>query len=132
MLKGLGWIHEAAPTTIEDPATIRVARECAEADPDGTRLRAHVQAATGRALPDDHKADALVLDEGHHGGVIIRVDTSRFGMFENTRIARCRIERLKTRRLGQFPGQSVLASTRSDQKHFHGQISEISDGFHGG
>lgn len=59
VLKWLGWIHEAAPTTIEDPATIRVARECAEADPDGTRLRAHVQAATGRALPDDHKADAL-------------------------------------------------------------------------
>lgn len=59
MLNWLGWIHEAAPTTIEDPATIRVARECAEADPDGTRLRAHVQAATGRALPDDHKADAL-------------------------------------------------------------------------
>jgi hypothetical protein len=59
VLKWLGWIHEAAPTTVEDPATIRVARECAEVDPDGTWLRAHVQAAAGRSLPDDHKADAL-------------------------------------------------------------------------
>ena len=54
-----GWIHEAAPTTVEDPATSRVARECAEADPNGTWLRAHVEAAAGRSPPDDHKADAL-------------------------------------------------------------------------
>ncbi len=59
VLNWLEWIHEAAPSTAEDPATIRVARECAEADPDGSWLRAHVQAAAGRSLPDDHKADAL-------------------------------------------------------------------------
>lgn len=59
VLNWLDWIHEAAPATVEDPATIRFARECAEADPDGTWLRAHVQAAAGRSLPDDHKADAL-------------------------------------------------------------------------
>ena len=59
VLNWLEWIHEAAPATVEDPATIRVARECAETDPDGTWLRAHVQAAAGRSLPDDHKADAL-------------------------------------------------------------------------
>ena len=59
VLNWLDWIHEAAPTTVEDPATSRVARECAEADPNGTWLRAHVEAAAGRSPPDDHKADAL-------------------------------------------------------------------------
>jgi conjugative relaxase-like TrwC/TraI family protein len=55
----LGLIHQAAPATVEDPATIRVARECAEADPDGSWLPEHVLYAARRPLPDDHKADAL-------------------------------------------------------------------------
>ncbi len=59
VLNWLGWIHEAVPATVDDPATIRVARECAEADPEGAWLRTHVQQETSRPLPDDHKADAL-------------------------------------------------------------------------
>lgn len=55
----LGRIHQAVPATVEDPATIRVARECAEADPDGSWLPEHVLYEAQRALPDDHKADAL-------------------------------------------------------------------------
>lgn len=55
----LGLIHQAVPATVEDPATIRVARESAEADPDGSWLPEHVLHEARRALPDDHKADAL-------------------------------------------------------------------------
>jgi hypothetical protein len=59
VLNWLGLIHQAVPATVEDPATIRVARECAEADPDGSWLPKHVQHEARRPLPDDHKADAL-------------------------------------------------------------------------
>lgn len=59
VLNWLGWIHEAVPATLDDPGTIRVARECAEADPEGAWLRTHVQQEASRPLPDDHKADAL-------------------------------------------------------------------------
>ena len=59
VLNWLGWIHEAAPATVDDPATIRVARECAEADPEGAWLRTHVVQEASRPLPDEHKADAL-------------------------------------------------------------------------
>jgi hypothetical protein len=53
------WIHEAAPATVKDPGTTRLARDCASVDPDGTRLRDHVQREAYRPLPDEHKADAL-------------------------------------------------------------------------
>jgi hypothetical protein len=55
----LALIHQAVPATVEDSATIRVARECAEADPDGSWLPEHVLYEARRALPADHKADAL-------------------------------------------------------------------------
>ncbi len=59
VLNWLSRIHQAAPGTIEDPATIRLARECAEVDPDGHSLPRHLEHALRRPLPDDHKADAL-------------------------------------------------------------------------
>jgi hypothetical protein len=55
----LGLIHQAVPDTVEDPATIRVARACAEADPEGSWPPEHVLREARRPLPDDHKADAL-------------------------------------------------------------------------
>jgi len=59
VLNWIRWIHEAAPATVKDPGTTRLARDCAQVDPDGTRLRVHVQREADRPLPDEHKADAL-------------------------------------------------------------------------
>jgi hypothetical protein len=59
VLAWLNRIHQVAPGTIEDPATIRLARECAAVDPDGRDLPEHLIQAARRPLPDDHKADAL-------------------------------------------------------------------------
>ena len=55
----LNRIHQAAPGTIEDPATIRLARECAAVDTKGRGLPKHLAAAAREPLPDDHKDDAL-------------------------------------------------------------------------
>lgn len=58
----LSWvrrIHAVAPALATDPGTIRLARECAAVDPNGEKLLTVVQDAAQRALPDDHKADAL-------------------------------------------------------------------------
>nr|WP_300142354.1 AAA family ATPase [Propionicimonas sp.] len=59
VLDWLERIHQAAPGTIEDPATIRLARECAAVDPKGRGLPKHLAAAAREPLPDEHKADAL-------------------------------------------------------------------------
>ena len=59
VLAWLDRIHQAAPGTIDDPATIRLARECAAVDPKGRGLPKHLAAAAQEPLPDDHKADAL-------------------------------------------------------------------------
>ncbi|WP_241653365.1 C-terminal helicase domain-containing protein [Propioniciclava flava] len=59
VLAWLNRIHQVAPGTIEDPATIRLARECAAIDPQGNQLPRHLTEAARRPLPDDHKADAL-------------------------------------------------------------------------
>ncbi len=59
VLAWLNRIHQAAPGTIADPATIRLARECAAVDPKGRGLPKHLAAAARKPLPDDHKADAL-------------------------------------------------------------------------
>jgi len=59
VLNWIRWIHEAAPTTVNDPGTTRLARDCARVDPDGTRLRDHVQREAYRPLPDEYRADAL-------------------------------------------------------------------------
>jgi conjugative relaxase-like TrwC/TraI family protein len=59
VLNWIRWIHEAAPSTVKDPGTTRLARDCAQVDPDGTRLRVHVEREAYRPLPDEHKADAL-------------------------------------------------------------------------
>ena len=48
-----------APALANDPATIRLARECAAVDPNGEKLLTLVRDAAQKALPDDHKADAL-------------------------------------------------------------------------
>jgi hypothetical protein len=59
VLNWIRWIHEAAPTTVKDPGTTRLARDCARVDPDGARLRVHVEREAYRPLPDEYKADAL-------------------------------------------------------------------------
>ena len=59
VLNWIRWIHEAAPSTVKDTGTVRLARVCAQVDPDGTWLRDHVQREAYRPLPDEHKADAL-------------------------------------------------------------------------
>jgi hypothetical protein len=59
VLAWLNRIHQVAPGTIEDPATIRLARECAAVDPEGRDLPERLIQAARRPLPDDHKADAL-------------------------------------------------------------------------
>ena len=56
VLAWLNRIHQAAPGTIEDPATIRLARECAAVDPKSRGLPKHLAAAAREPLPDDHKS----------------------------------------------------------------------------
>jgi len=59
VLDWLERIHQAVPGTIDDPATIRLARECAAIDPSGRDLPHRLTQAARQPLPDDHKADAL-------------------------------------------------------------------------
>lgn len=59
VLDWLERIHQAVPGTIDDPATIRLARECAAIDPSGRDLPHRLTQAARHPLPDDHKADAL-------------------------------------------------------------------------
>jgi conjugative relaxase-like TrwC/TraI family protein len=59
VLDWLERIHQAAPGTIDDPATIRLARECAAIDPEGRHLAQRLAQAARQPLPDEHKTDAL-------------------------------------------------------------------------
>ena len=57
----LNRIHQAAPGTIEDPATIRLARECAAVDTKGRGLPKHLAAAAREPLPDEVAVESAAL-----------------------------------------------------------------------
>ncbi len=68
---------------------------------------------------DDDEVDRLFKAEGRNGGMVVDVERHEFGVIGNAGIAGSCIEFGEFRRLVEFPGERMLASTRTDQENFH-------------
>ena len=117
---------KSAQRSLVKPLEPSSARRRLRRPEDSDALRFEIVGEPGderRLGPHDYEADSFISAEGRDGRVVVHLEVHARGHLCDTRIAGRTIKRIEQGALGKLPGERMLASAATDQKHIHRALS---------